>query len=94
MTRDAIEASNFDLKAVNPNAKSTEDSSGHGAGGYGMSYRRMLSGLKLFKWTLFQKYSLGATVQHDVVGRFGPAAEIDVAATVELVRHYIEKSRT
>ena len=25
MTREAIEARNFDLKAVNPNAKSTED---------------------------------------------------------------------
>ena len=69
-------------------AKSTEDSSGHGAGGYAISYARMLKGLTLWKWTFFKRYSMGATFQHDLVGRFGSAGEVDLSATVDLTRHY------
>jgi len=69
-------------------AKSTEDSAGHGMAGYGMSYRYMLPGYNIFGWTPLKKYSIGAAVQHDVLGRFGPAAEVEISATVDLVRHY------
>jgi len=69
-------------------AKSTEDSSGHGAGGYAVSYTRMLKGLTLWKWTFFKRYSMGATFQHDLVGRFGSAGEVDLSATLDLTRHY------
>lgn len=69
-------------------AKSTVDGTGNGGPGYGVAYSRMLSGLAIRDRTLFRHWSIGASVGHEVVGHFGPASEIDVPATVEMLRHY------
>jgi len=69
-------------------AKSNVENSGNGGPGYGISYSRMISGIDVLGLKLFQHYSIGASVNHDLVGHFGPAAEIDVPLTVEMTRHY------
>jgi hypothetical protein len=53
-------------------AKSTEDSAGHGAAGYGMSYMRFITGVKVWKWTVLRGWGFGASFQHDLVGRERP----------------------
>lgn len=46
--------------------------------GYGVSYQRFLS----------NRISLGFSVDHDVLGRFGPAAEIEVPFALEYLAHF------
>lgn len=69
-------------------AKSTVEGAGRGGPGFAFGYSRMLAPRRVYKWSLLKHYSLGAFVQHDVVGQFGEASQIAVPATVELVRHY------
>jgi hypothetical protein len=68
-------------------AKSSVEFAAPGGAGYGFGYSRMLSKVKIYKWTLFKDFSLGGYVHHEVLGRFGGAAEIEVPATLELTRH-------
>jgi hypothetical protein len=49
-----------------------------GSVGYGFGYT----------WFLANQLAWSATVQHDVLGRFGDASEIDVPITVEFTRHF------
>lgn len=70
-------------------AKSGVEGSGSGGAGFGFAYSRMLTGLKIWNVNLFQHYAIGAGVQHEVEGRFGPAAEITVPLTLEVRRHYV-----
>ena len=69
-------------------AKSTVDNGGNGSIGGGFGYSRMLGGLKLWRFRLLRRYSLGAYVHFDQLARFGDAVELEVPATLELVRHY------
>ena len=49
-----------------------------GSFGYGFSYT----------WFLSKQLAWSATAQHDVIGRYGAASEIDVPFTVEFTRHF------
>ena len=46
--------------------------------GYGFGY----------SWFLSNQLAWSATVQHDVLGRYGNASEIDVPVTVEFTKHF------
>jgi len=70
-------------------SKSTVHGAGYGGAGYGFGYSRMLKPWKIYKWTVMDQHSIGVYVHHEVVGHFGSAAEIEVPATVELVRHFL-----
>jgi hypothetical protein len=59
-------------------AKSAVKSAGNALGGYGFGFTRFIS----------PKWALGGHVQHDVLGRFGAASEIDIPITVEMTRHF------
>src|SRR5439155_7156598 len=67
---------------------SVEDAPDVGAG-YGFGFSHMIRPIKLYRWTLFKYFSLGAYVHHDMLGQFGSAAEIEIPATVELNRHFL-----
>ncbi len=69
-------------------AKSSADQAADGSIGGGFGYARMLPGIHLWRFTPLRRYSLGAYVHLDQIGRFGDAAEIEVPVTAELVRHY------
>ena len=69
-------------------AKSGTEDAANGSVGGGIGYSRMISKWKIYKWTLFKRFSLGGYVHVDQLGRFGDAAEIEVPATIELVRHF------
>jgi hypothetical protein len=69
-------------------AKSTVDGAGNGGAGYGLGYARMLHPVKIWRWTLFSKFSLGGYAHYEVLGKVGSAAEIEIPATAELVRHF------
>ena len=69
-------------------AKSSVPEAADGSIGGGMGYARMLPGFHIWRFTPLRKYSLGASIQLDQLGRFGTAAEIEVPVTAELVRHY------
>jgi hypothetical protein len=59
-------------------AKSTADNSGDGLGGYGIWYQHMMS----------NHWSIGGSVQHDLVSHFAGSYEISVPFTLELSRHF------
>ncbi len=59
-------------------ARSGARFAGDGAVGYGFGYTRFLA--KQVAWS--------ATVQHDLLGRFGGAAEIEIPVTVEFTKHF------
>lgn len=69
-------------------AKSAGELAPNGGVGGGIGYSRMLSGVKLYKWTILRRYSLGAYAHLEQVGRFASATELSVPITAELVRHY------
>lgn len=69
-------------------AKSATEDAANGSVGGGIGYSRMLSKWKIYKWTLFKHFSLGGYAHIEQLGRFGDAAEIEVPATIELVRHF------
>lgn len=69
-------------------AKAGGDLNGNGGVGYGFGYSHMLHSFKLYKWTLFKKFSLGGYVHYEALDHFQSAAEVEVPATVELVRHF------
>lgn len=56
--------------------------------GVGLGYTRMLDKWKLWRWTLFKQFSLGAHVHVEHLGSFGRAAEYSIPMTVELARHF------
>jgi hypothetical protein len=59
-------------------AKSAAKGSGNALGGYGFGYTRFYT----------PKWAFGAHVHHEVLGRFGGAAEVEVPFTVEVMRHF------
>jgi hypothetical protein len=82
-------------------AKNGADAAGNGGAGYGIGVSHMLKPYRIsdwqllgrkplgfLRWTFFKQFALGLNVHHDVVSRFGSAYEVDVPATVELVRHF------
>ena len=69
-------------------AKSGTEDAANGSVGGGIGYSRMLSRMKIYKWTLFKSFSLGGYAHIEQLGRFGNAAEIEVPITLELVRHF------
>ena len=58
-------------------AKTAAERAPDGGLGYGFGYTRFLD----------PRWSWGAFVHHEVVGRFGGAAEIEMPVTIEFVRH-------
>ncbi len=58
-------------------AKGSGDFAPNGMVGYGFGYRRFV----------LDRWSIGAFVHHELLGRFGGAADIEVPMTVEIVRH-------
>ena len=69
-------------------AKSTVTNAANGSIGGGIGYSQMLQGFKLWRFELFRHFSLGGYVHFDQLGRFGGASELEIPATVELVRHF------
>jgi outer membrane protein W len=69
-------------------AKSAVDRSGQGGLGYGIGFSHMLHKWKVWRWTLFKQFSVGGHVHHENISRVASAGEIEVAATLELVRHF------
>lgn len=65
-------------------AKMASDNAPNGAAGYGFGYTRMLG-----PWWIFENFSLGANVHHELLGRFAGAALVDVPFAVELDRHFL-----
>jgi hypothetical protein len=65
-------------------AKMAAEAAPNGAAGYGFGYSRMLSPL----W-IFSQMSLGANVHHELLGRFGSGALVDVPFSAELNRHFL-----
>ena len=63
-------------------AKITPDRAPDGSLGYGFGYQRFLD----------RKWSWGAFVHHEVVGRYGEASLIEVPVTVEFARHFAWKT--
>lgn len=81
--------------------KNGAEGAGNGGAGYGIGVTHMLKPYRIsnwevlgrkplgfLRWTFFKQFSVGMNVNHDVVSRFGTAIEVDVPATVELVRHF------
>jgi outer membrane protein W len=86
-------------------AKNSAPGAGNGGGGYGIGFSHMLGttpigrwqilGLKplgWLHWSVFKDFSLGGYVHYDVLGRVGEASEIEVPATIEIVRHFRAKN--
>ena len=69
-------------------ANSAVRGSGEGSFGYGFGYSRILRPVKIYKWSSLGGLSLGGYVHHEMLGGFDGAREIEVPATVELVRHF------
>lgn len=74
---------------------------GNGGAGYGIGVTHMLKPYRIsdwtvvgrkplgfLRWTFFKQFSVGMNVNHDVISRFGTATEVDVPATIEMVRHF------
>lgn len=59
-------------------ARSGARFAGDGAVGYGFGYTRFLA--KQVAWS--------AAVQHDLLGRYGGAAEIEIPVTIDFTRHF------
>lgn len=59
-------------------AKGVGKTAGDAVGGYGIAYQRMLD----------RDWSLGGSVQHDILGHLANAYEVAVPMTLELSRHY------
>jgi hypothetical protein len=59
-------------------AKSTEERAPNGNIGYGFGYTQFLS----------RKWAVSAFVHHEVLGRYGHAAQFEVPFTAELTRHF------
>ncbi len=86
-------------------AHSSVDGGGNGGAGYGMGFRHMLKpshvnewrvlGVKplgFLRWTVFRDWSLGGSVEYNVVGRYGSASEIEIPATFDMTRYILWKS--
>src|SRR5262245_30088237 len=56
--------------------------------GAGVEFSRMLSMMRLYKWSLFKKTSLGASVTFENLGSFGDAKQAAIPATLQLTRHF------
>jgi hypothetical protein len=69
-------------------SKAAGDFSGGGSLGGGIGYAHMLRPVKIWRWTLFKNFSLGTYAHYEVLSTFGNAKEVEVPATVELVRHF------
>lgn len=68
-------------------AKSTARGAGHGGVGYGFGFAHMMAPMKIWRWTLFKQFSIGGYIHHEMIDHFSNSAEIEVPATLELVRH-------
>ena len=73
-------------------AQSTVENAPPAGSGVGFGFSHMITPFKVYKWTLFKRFSLGAYVHHEALGKFGSAAEIEVPFTVELDRHFLWKT--
>jgi hypothetical protein len=69
-------------------AKSTVEGAPHGSFGAGVGYNRMLSRMKIYKWTLFKQWALGGYVHIEHLGSFGASSVIEIPVTLEFVRHF------
>lgn len=65
-------------------AKIAASNAPNGAAGYGFGYSRMLEPFWIFK-----HFSLGGYVHHEMLGKVGSAAVIDVPISLELDRHFM-----
>lgn len=70
-------------------ARSSVENAPNAGAGYGFGFSHMITPIKFYRWTLFKRFSLGAYVHHEMLGKFGSAAEIEIPATVELNRHFL-----
>ena len=81
-------------------AKNSAPEAGNGGAGYGIGFSHMLGTtpvgrwsvlgrrpLGWLHWSVFKDFTVGGYVHYDVLGRAGNASEIEVPATVEIVRH-------
>ena len=59
-----------------------------GGFGVGVEYSRMLTQLKLYKWSVLKRWSLGGAVSYENLGSFADATQISVPATLTLARHF------
>ena len=59
-------------------AKATGDFAGDGVVGYGIAYQHMMN----------RRWSIGGSVNHDIVGHLGYSSEVSVPFTLELDRHF------
>jgi hypothetical protein len=69
-------------------AKASGPVTGNGGIGYGFGYSHMLSPVKLYRWTFLRQFSIGGYLHYESLEHFFSAAEIEVPATLELVRHF------
>lgn len=82
-------------------AKNSAEGAGNGGAGYGFGFSHMLGPtpvghwkalgrrpLGFLRWTFFKDFSIGAYLHYEVLGRLGSSSEIEMPASVELVRHF------
>ena len=73
-------------------AANSADGAGDGGIGYGFGFSHMIGPLKIYKWSVLKQFAIGAYVHHEVLSRFGSAAEIEIPLSLELVRHFAWKT--
>jgi hypothetical protein len=69
-------------------AKASGELNGDGGIGYGFGFSHLFHPYKLYKWTFLKQFSIGAYVHHEVLDHFQSSVEVEVPATVELVRYF------
>lgn len=69
-------------------AKASGEFTGNGGIGYGFGFSHMLRPVKLLRWTLLRQYSIGGYLHYEALGHFYSSVEVEVPATLELVRHF------
>lgn len=68
-------------------AKASGQYNGNGGMGYGFGFAHMIEPLRLGKMTLFKHWSLGGYLHYESVDHFFASSEVEIPATVEMVRH-------
>lgn len=82
-------------------ARNAATGAGNSGAGYGFGFSHMfgtvpigrwkvfgLRPLGMLHWSILKEFAIGGYVHYDVLGRIGGASEIEIPASVELVRHF------